>query len=31
MALLAGCSAMLRYKNNNLNAKMSTNVTVLHG
>ena len=28
---LAGCSAMLRYKNKNLNAEMSTNVTVLHG
>ena len=28
---LTGCSAMLRYKNKKLNAKMSTNVTVLHG
>ena len=28
---LTGCSAMPRYKNKDLNAKMSTNVTVIHG
>ena len=28
---LTGCSAILRYKNTDLNTEMSTNVTVLHG
>ena len=28
---LTGCSAMLRYKNEKLNADISTNLTVLHG
>ena len=28
---LTECSAMPKYKNENLNAEMSTNVTVLHG